>query len=1645
VRIDKFFNQKNKSFLNSSISKAQGYKPYTTQKLYMVTNTRKTSNKIVYPVVSSVMDGVVCKDTILDPGNWTENIINEAMATLLINKGAVVETDVPFTFLDFHESTVTSDQVIEVNNLTLYFPHGPVTESLVKFYITKSDTVSAPTVILGENFLQGRLEFNYLEELDRHLAETRSESNNTTNSIERIVTESLPSDTVNCDLHITNSEVDLLGHVQYQQNSYSTDSPPILKLATSVEEESKNSLNKKLNKPTVTVNINKLLTNNKASNIVFDISTTGIIVENSEIKVEIPLPMNSSASTLTSDVGKERSCNHAYSNALRAKRSRVEGILSEYTRIYAPGLEPLGSQGQRLYFPVEVAPEREVRTTRILHNGEDPMFRFAPMLDPTGAVNPYFPEDRPGDLSHLDPSVLRHRPFKGTRLSNSEKVDDTDPTYLLSEVQQIEYRKRVLRTKLKTYAEAARMQVSRSAVSGKVNSVMVNGTDLTDIVHRALKEFAPSPLTEDDELDPTVKSNPKAFWFGTPETPEELKVFLEERIENARQNCSLTDEQVSQLKTLVTLYQPNLRTRLGNDMCAKFPPMKIRVKEGSVPKRHKVYSYPPHIRQQLDQALDELESAKLIVRNPDARWAAPVQMVPKPGGKPGELRLVIDYRWINSCTLSIQGGMPILKDELQNVIGAKYFFSADFLKGYWQVALHEDSQDYLSFITPRGIYKPVRIPQGAVDSPLYFQAQLSLIFRDLIDEKRMILWVDDVLIFATSWEEYLLLLERFFQKCKEYNLQVNVKKTTLADLKATFCGREITGEGSKLKARATETFKNMSIPEEAGDLSQFLMGLNWMRDGIPPFGDSRPVDAEQSFAAISNPLWQLLDKVYAKCGSKKKRRYQKIKLSQVGWSEVHTKAFNDLKEKLNNIIEHSFPIPGARLCLFTDASEDHYAGLLTQVVDWSNGKEVHEQKHSIIATLSGTFRNSEKNWRINEKEAYPLILALQEWEHYLLNSQGFDVYGDHRNLIHIFKPDSLFPPLSKGAKQRVYNWLYLLGHFKVNVMKHITGEDNCWADLLSRWGNPNFNSCGKILSNRKKTFPSTTKKTKRSTFDQKAILNSFLKLNYDPGQPNTSLPSREIIKIAQAELTPNEQKFFDEHKDSFKLSHDGLQLYNNKLWIPHEQIDLLTVLCIGGHCGLVPGQCEPGHRGHEVTLQYLSEYVYWKDMNEYVRKFCNSCLCCMKDKDSGDRVPRVLGSQIKAKRRGEVLSMDFMYIGKHQTSGPHNFDYILVLKDKFSGYVELVPCDSPTSANAVMALQWWIARFTKPKYLISDQGSHFTATVVNKLAKLFDVRQHFTIPYCPWSNGSVERVNRDIKALLKIMMRNTVHKQFNDWPYVLPVVMSVINSTPSSRLGNHAPKEVFLGLPKYNPFHVMYAPHVKDLEVLNLNNEDIQAQFTTFVKSLEQLHVRIEKDVLVAAKKRSQQNATYTSENLAVKQRRAKELGKRITDLKPVDLVPNFVIGDYVLVAIPEAKHPHKLQAMWRGPYQITDVHHNFLYEVTHLTSDEVSIQHVTRLKFFSNKDLDIPVSLLDEVSSEMSPQFEYVVSKICDHGYSTDDDCYKLLIQWEGFSSLENTWESIDVLLEDIPQKVREYVHSLPASDIHKPLLLELVNEKEK
>ena len=47
-------------------------------------------------------------------------------------------------------------------------------------------------------------------------------------------------------------------------------------------------------------------------------------------------------------------------------------------------------------------------------------------------------------------------------------------------------------------------------------------------------------------------------------------------------------------------------------MTAKIPPMRIILREGCESRKIKLYSMKPHARQQMDSAVDELESAKLI-------------------------------------------------------------------------------------------------------------------------------------------------------------------------------------------------------------------------------------------------------------------------------------------------------------------------------------------------------------------------------------------------------------------------------------------------------------------------------------------------------------------------------------------------------------------------------------------------------------------------------------------------------------------------------------------------------------------------------------------------------------------------------------------------------------------------------------------------------------------------------------------------------------------------------------------------------------------------------------------------------------------------------------------------------------------------
>ena len=74
------------------------------------------------------------------------------------------------------------------------------------------------------------------------------------------------------------------------------------------------------------------------------------------------------------------------------------------------------------------------------------------------------------------------------------------------------------------------------------------------------------------------------------------------------------------------------------------------------------------------------------------------------------------------------------------------------------------------------------------------------------------------------------------------------------------------------------------------------------------------------------------------------------------------------------------------------------------------------------------------------------------------------------------------------------------------------------------------------------------------------------------------------------------------------------------------------------------------------------------------------------------------------------------------------------------------------------------SRYGCPRAITSDGGSHFNNAHFHALLKKYGVHHRVTIPYHPQANGKVEVRNREVKNILKKIIR----PDCKDWAQKLP-------------------------------------------------------------------------------------------------------------------------------------------------------------------------------------------------------------------------------------------------------------------------------------
>ena len=96
-------------------------------------------------------------------------------------------------------------------------------------------------------------------------------------------------------------------------------------------------------------------------------------------------------------------------------------------------------------------------------------------------------------------------------------------------------------------------------------------------------------------------------------------------------------------------------------------------------------------------------------------------------------------------------------------------------------------------------------------------------------------WIDDVAVYGSSEAEYLDTVDKFLGRCKERNLFLSARKSSLFQRSLHWCGRIITADGFRVHPKRVEVIRDAHTPADAGELSQFINCVQWMSRIHPTF------------------------------------------------------------------------------------------------------------------------------------------------------------------------------------------------------------------------------------------------------------------------------------------------------------------------------------------------------------------------------------------------------------------------------------------------------------------------------------------------------------------------------------------------------------------------------------------------------------------------------------------------------------------------------------------------------------------------------------------------------------------------------------------------------------------------------------------
>jgi len=216
----------------------------------------------------------------------------------------------------------------------------------------------------------------------------------------------------------------------------------------------------------------------------------------------------------------------------------------------------------------------------------------------------------------------------------------------------------------------------------------------------------------------------------------------------------------------------------------------LHLKDNAVPKFCKARTVPYALKEAIDKELNRLEQDGIIEKITYSPWAAPIVPVPKGDG---HIRLCGDYKVTINPMLEIdQYPLPKPDDIFATLAGGKYFSKIDLTHAYQQLKLSEDSKNFVTINTHRGLYRYTRLPFGVASAPAIFQKVMDTILQGL---PNVICYLDDILVCGGTMEENLKNVEQVLLRLKQYKVKAKKEKCVFLARTVEYLGHRVDESG----------------------------------------------------------------------------------------------------------------------------------------------------------------------------------------------------------------------------------------------------------------------------------------------------------------------------------------------------------------------------------------------------------------------------------------------------------------------------------------------------------------------------------------------------------------------------------------------------------------------------------------------------------------------------------------------------------------------------------------------------------------------------------------------------------------------------------------------------------------------------------